>query len=77
MEELLSSMRKQHFSISVSELKIKSVDKARANSLSAKYGRGAFPFHTDFAFRAIPTTLHFTIEPYGSSYPEADLRFSI
>jgi L-asparagine oxygenase len=61
----------------VTELKMRTLASAKPNSLSERYGCGSFPFHTDFAFRAIPprfillsneTNIHFERQTYISRF---------
>src|SRR5450759_1329286 len=54
ISELIQSLRKHRFSVSNTSLQIWHALDARPNTLSKKYGTAAFPFHTDFAFRAMP-----------------------
>jgi hypothetical protein len=54
ISELIQSLRKLQFVVSNTSLQIKHATKARPNTLSAKHGSAAFPFHTDFAFRPMP-----------------------
>jgi hypothetical protein len=54
VRELVRALRRFQFIVSKTSLQVKHASTAGHNTLSAKYGMDAFPFHTDFAFRAIP-----------------------
>lgn len=54
VNELVQFLQKRRFVVSNTSLQIKHASNARPNTLSAKYGSAGFPFHTDFAFRAMP-----------------------
>jgi hypothetical protein len=54
INELTQTLRRLRFVVSRTSLHMKHASNARPNTLSAKYGAGSFPFHTDFAFRATP-----------------------
>lgn len=55
--ELLLKAFRRLGRVTRSELIIKTPAEARPHSLSGRFGIGAFPHHTDFAFRAIPPRL--------------------
>lgn len=54
VQAVVKRLRRNHFSTTSSTLGVKGPDDARNNTLSKKHGLDAFPFHTDYAFRAIP-----------------------
>src|SRR4051794_19082254 len=54
--------------ITATELSIKLQDEAKPNTLSAKYGAGEFPHHTDFAFRPQPPRLIALINSTDQAY---------
>lgn len=51
------AMKQRIGAVSSSHLTVKSDEEAKQNTLSAKYGAGEFPHHTDFAFRPYPPRL--------------------
>lgn len=53
LHSALRTLRQENF-VTKTELTVKTTAEARDRSLSKKYGENAFPFHTDFAFRAQP-----------------------
>jgi hypothetical protein len=54
LTEIIQSLRQRHYTVTSTSLKVKDTSNARPNTLSAKYGLGGFPFHSDFAFCARP-----------------------
>lgn len=54
LTEILRSLRRDIGHVTRSELSVKSTEEARKNTLSHLHGKGRFPHHTDFAFRAMP-----------------------
>lgn len=55
--DVLRHLQRHVGTVTSSELRIKTPDEARPRSLSARYGTGAFPHHSDFAFRPTPPRL--------------------
>ncbi|MCK1661271.1 hypothetical protein [Bradyrhizobium sp. 151] len=49
--------------VTQTELRVRSSLGAAPNTYSSAYGRGAFPFHTDFAFRARPPRMVALMNP--------------
>jgi hypothetical protein len=50
----LNLLRRRGFAVTNTHLVVKPKSASRPNTLSAKYGTDRFPFHSDFAFSAIP-----------------------
>lgn len=68
IEVLLNALRRSNYRITTTDLQVKFKENARQLSLSKKYGTGRFPFHTDFAFRAIPPRYIALCNPYSTSF---------
>lgn len=64
-------------SVTSTSLSIKSEEEAKPNTLSAKFGAGKFPHHTDFAFRPYPPRIIVLINETNQTYkrPTAITRF--
>jgi hypothetical protein len=73
IDELIQALRRLQFVVSSTSLQIKQVSNARPNTLSAKHGAGAFPFHTDFAFRPMPARYILLLNPTGSNFQRPTL----
>lgn len=76
---LLDRALKQRIgAVTSTDLAIKSQEEARPKSLSAKYGDGQFPHHTDFAFRPYPPRLIILINETDEAYerPTTVTRFA-
>jgi len=54
--------------VTSTELTLKAIDEAKPNTLSAKFGLGEFPHHTDFAFRSLPPRLIVLINDTDSAF---------
>jgi hypothetical protein len=54
IEQVIQCLARRQFAATSTSLHIKAISNARPNTLSAKYGTASFPFHTDFAFCALP-----------------------
>lgn len=54
IENITAFFRRNSYRTTTTILEMKTSENARQFSLSKKHGTGGFPFHTDFAFRAIP-----------------------
>jgi hypothetical protein len=54
IEALSRALRRRIGATSSTNLQVKEHPEARRNTLSARYGSGPFPHHTDFAFCATP-----------------------
>lgn len=54
LSSALNELKKLGHRVTQTTLEIKAEEAARSLTLSKKYGAGRFPFHSDFAFRAIP-----------------------
>ena len=54
IRHFIQALRKLKFAVSKTDLRVKEKWKSRENTLSARHGSAAFPFHTDYAFRAAP-----------------------
>ncbi|MGH0343926.1 hypothetical protein NKY44_08895 [Sinorhizobium meliloti] len=65
---LEQALKQRIGSVTSTSLSIKSEEEARPNSLSAKYGAGEFPHHTDFAFRPYPPRLIALINETDEAY---------
>lgn len=54
VSELCAAMRRLGCAVTTTLLSVLTESEAKSNSLSERHGRSSFPFHTDYAFRAIP-----------------------
>lgn len=54
LDKTVSFLRRRGFAVTNTHLRVKPKSASRPGTLSAKYGTSGFPFHTDFAFSAIP-----------------------
>jgi hypothetical protein len=63
LNELIQALRKLQFTVTKTSLYVKQPFRSRPNTLSAKYGPAAFPFHTDFAFRGTPPRYILLVNP--------------
>jgi hypothetical protein len=71
--ELIRSLRRLQFAVSKTLLRISHASDARPNTLSAKHAAAAFPFHTDFAFRALPPRFILLLNASGLDFKRPTL----